>query len=104
MKTRTLITICFTAAMYTPAVADTPAKPAAGPKCRAVDAGKTITESAAPTTQDCSFALREDVKKHFCKAGSKGKTFTFTVEFDHKLGAKKWPAAKDRMFCAKEVE
>lgn len=98
---KTLITFCITAALATAAYAD-PAP--AGPKCRAIDAGKLITEAAAATTNDCSFALREDVKKHFCKAGSKGKTFKFTVEFDHKLGARKWPAKTDSMYCTKEIQ
>ena len=83
----------------------TPAKPAAAaPKCRAMDNGKAIAEASGEKPADCSFALREDVKKHYCTAGSKGKTFKFTVEYDHKLGAKKWPTSKDQMFCASEVK
>jgi len=80
------------------------AKPATGPKCRAMDGTKQIAEASGASTSDCSFELRESVKKHFCTKGSKGKTFKFTVDFDHKLGARKWPTAKDSMFCSAEVQ
>ena len=88
--------------LTTTARADQPA-PADAPKCRALDAGKQIAEAKGASASDCSFALREDVKRHFCKKGSKGKTFKFTVDFDHKLGERKWPAKQETMYCANEL-
>ena len=80
------------------------AKPApAEPACRAFDGAKEIAKATGPKAPDCSFNLREDVKKHFCKAGSKGKTFKFVVKYEHKLGERAWPESKDSMYCATEL-
>jgi hypothetical protein len=83
--------------------AESPAKPKPPHlACKAMVDAKVIARANGPNTSDCAFALRSDVAKHFCKAGSKGKTFKFTVVFEHKLGARPWPDKQDSFLCTKE--
>ena len=82
--------------------AESPSPKPAHPGCKAMVDGKVIASANGPSTSDCAFALRRDVARHFCKAGSKGKTFKFTVVFEHKLGARTWPDKPDSFRCSKE--
>ena len=100
------VALAMSVATTSPTMAD-PVRPppaAKAPACWAIDKnGVKISEARGATASDCSFELRAPLRKHFCKAGSKGKTFTFVVRFEHRLGARTWPEEKDSFYCASEV-
>jgi hypothetical protein len=86
----------------------TSAKPVAAattPKCRALDAeSKVIDEAENKLATKCSTALLEKLKKKWCVAENKGKSFPYTLDFDHMNGAKKMEPTKRTWTCRSVVK
>ena len=79
----------------------TSAKPApTTPKCRALDAdNRVIDEAEGKLPAKCSAALLEKLKKQWCVAENKGKSFPYTLDFDHMNGTKKMEPTKRTWTC-----
>jgi mannose/cellobiose epimerase-like protein (N-acyl-D-glucosamine 2-epimerase family) len=82
-----------------------PAPAAVTPKCRALDAGnQVIDEAEHKLAAKCSTALLEKLKKKWCLAENKGKSFPYTLDFDHLNGAKKMEPTKRTWTCRTVVK
>jgi hypothetical protein len=87
----------------------TSAKPApvavTTPKCRALDAtNQVIDEAEHKLAAKCSTALLEKLKKKWCVAENKGKSFPYTLDFDHMNGSKKMEPTKRTWTCRSVVK
>ncbi|MBA3501793.1 MAG: hypothetical protein M4D80_32985 [Myxococcota bacterium] len=78
---------------------------AATPKCRALDAeSKVIDEAEDKLATKCSTALLEKLKRKWCVVENKGKSFPYTLDFDHMNGAKKMEPTKRTWTCRSVVK
>ena len=60
------------------------------PKCRAVNAEKKVfAEAEGDKPASCFEQLYDKVQESLCVAGTKGKKFEYTVQFDHVIKAGK---------------
>jgi len=105
MTKRILAAVVFVGSLAGGSAFADDAKPAAVPKCRAVDAAdatKVVAEAEDMLTTKCTRLLEAKAKAAVCAdAANKGKKVDLVTQFDHMIGKAKMKDGKLTVSCGK---